>query len=76
MFRKYKKQLIPFAMKFYKSLNKTSLDYIKVYVDYMKPYYNKFLFFEETRSYIDHYERKIMDLDNLCREMREIDCLL
>ena len=45
LFKKYKKQLIPFALKFYKGLNKTNIDYIKVYVNYMKPYYNSENFF-------------------------------
>lgn len=38
-FRKYKKYLIPFAKKFYKNLSKTGLDYIKIYINYLKPYY-------------------------------------
>jgi hypothetical protein len=76
MYRKYKKQLIPFAIRFYKGLNKSSLDYIKVYVNYMKPHYTKFLFFETRRQYVDYYERKLMTLDNLCRATNSNDCLL
>ncbi len=44
LYKRYKKQLIPFALRFYKILNKSSLDYIKVYVDLMKPYYNSKLY--------------------------------
>lgn len=42
----------------------------------MKPYYTKFLFFEQRSAYVDHYERKLMDLDNLCRATRANDCIL
>ena len=40
LFRRYKRELIPFALKFYKDLTKSGLEYIKIYIDYLKPYYN------------------------------------
>lgn len=85
-----KRQLIPFALRFYKSLTPTNLDYIQTYITNMKPYYNsnnhtlslfidiiiiEFLQYDEKNAYIEHYEEKRMDLDNLLMGTRRRDCL-
>ena len=76
LYKRYKKQLIPFAIRFYKILNKSNLDYIGLYVNHMKASYNKFVSFESKEEYIDYYEKQLMDLDNLSRATGPLDCLL
>lgn len=39
-FNSYRKHLIPFALKFYKALTQEGLEFLKITLNYLKPYYN------------------------------------
>ncbi len=82
---KFRKHLIPFARNFYHSLTEESFQEIKEANRHFKTQYPstnilgnflELLDFETKEEYLDYYEKRKVDFDNLCRETRRSDCLL
>jgi len=36
----------------------------------------EFTMFETKNQFVEHYEKKLIDYDNLCRETKESHCML
>jgi len=36
----------------------------------------EFLYYERKRLYVEHYERREMELDNLCAGTKDVDCYM
>ncbi len=43
-YTEYRKQLIPFAKKFHKALTSEGLEFLKITLNYLKPFYNSIPF--------------------------------
>lgn len=76
-FKKYRKQLLPFALKFYNKVDQKSLGCMKKHIEFFKAYYPsiqfecynsdiEFLMYETPEEYINHYEKQQIMFDNMC----------
>jgi hypothetical protein len=88
--KKYRNCLIPFALKFYQEMPESSFQAIKEGAQFFKSHYHsknnnilimpimpiELIEFKSKEEYIDYYERRLMESDNLCRETKRTDCLL
>ena len=84
LFKTYRTKLIPFATMFYNKLNKKSVEFLKEHLQYFKPYYNsksitdknciEFVICESKEEYLDYYENKKIEYDNMCRDTHQEDC--
>lgn len=85
-YKKYKKQLIPFATKFFKSLNSSQIDILKQGLQQLSQHYGSNLFacsytteliiFDSKEEYLDYYQEKLIEYDNLSKSMQRKHCLM